>query len=173
MYRVGDQVFPADLCGLWARQALCAANEKPQWERVVLTVDSGASDTVIPPSVACNIPLVNTLKTGIEYEVANGGVVTNLGERQAKVRIGKESSKHLLMNFQVVEINKPLLAVSRIVDAGHKVMFTKDDPHIALTSCEKILMVCNGGTCEIEVWIENPAGPGYKPSTPIFGRQRY
>ena len=33
MYRVGDQVFPADLRGLWARQALCAANEKPQCRR--------------------------------------------------------------------------------------------------------------------------------------------
>ena len=87
LLRVGEEVFPADLCGLWARQALCAANEKPQWERVVLTVDSGASDTVIPPSVACNVPLVNTLKTGIEYEVANGGVITNLGERQAKVKM--------------------------------------------------------------------------------------
>ena len=76
------------------------------------------------------------------------------------------------MNFQVVEVHKPLLAVSRIVDAGHKVMFTKEDPHIALTSGEKIPMVCNGGTYEIEVWIENPAGPGYKPSNPIFGRPR-
>ena len=46
-----DGLASANLCRLWTRQALCAASEKPHWEKVVLTVDSGASDTVIPPQL--------------------------------------------------------------------------------------------------------------------------
>ena len=64
MYQVGKKgartVQSADLCGLWARQASMVAAESPQWERLVLTVDSGAFDTVIPPSVACNLPLLQS-----------------------------------------------------------------------------------------------------------------
>ena len=48
MHRVGDQVHDGSLCGVWLRQALIAANEVPELERIVLTVDSGASDTVVP-----------------------------------------------------------------------------------------------------------------------------
>ena len=48
-----------------------AASELPQWERVILTVDSGASDTVLPPYIARNIPLMHSDKVGVEYDVAN------------------------------------------------------------------------------------------------------
>ena len=48
--RVGNAVVSAGLCGPWVKQALSAAAELPQWERVVLTVVSGVSDAVIPPS---------------------------------------------------------------------------------------------------------------------------
>ena len=85
LLRVGSEVIPAGLCGLWAKQALSAAAELPQWERVVLTVDSGASDTVIPPSVARSLPLLHSSKVGIEYEVANGATIPNLRERRCAV----------------------------------------------------------------------------------------
>ena len=85
--KVGNGYAPASLCGLWAKQALLAASAAPQWERVVLTVDSGASDTVLPPSVARNVPLAHTSKVGTEYEVANGGVVLNLGEKKAEMKL--------------------------------------------------------------------------------------
>ena len=63
-----------------------AAQELPEWERIVLTVDLGASDTVVPPHVARNLPLLPSSKVGIEYEVANGGVVVNLGERRGEMK---------------------------------------------------------------------------------------
>ena len=131
LFKVGKYgLASANLCGLWTRQALCAASEKPHWERVVLTVDSGASDTIIPPSVACNIPLTQSIKTGIECEVANGGVIVNLGERHAKVITTRDGTVPLLMSFQVVQVHKPLLAVSRLIEAGHDVVFNKLTPHI-------------------------------------------
>ena len=152
-------IASAGLCGLWARQAIMAANEKPQWERLILTVDSGASDTVIPPSVASNIPLSHTSRVGMEYEVANGGVLYNLGERKANILMSRDSDTLFSMSFQVVKVHKPLLAVSKLVEAGNKVFFTRDDPHILLTTGQKLPMVCNGGTYEVEVWIQNPGTP--------------
>ena len=60
MYQVGNKgaqrVQSADLCGLWAWQAVMVAAESPQLESLALTGDSGASDTVIPPLVACSPP---------------------------------------------------------------------------------------------------------------------
>ena len=142
------------------------ASESSQWERLLLTVDSGASDTVIPPSVACSLPLLHSPRVGIEYEVANGGVLTNLGERQGTVIMSRDSDAPFLMGVQVVKVHKPLLAVSGLVAAGHEVHFDKDDPHIILSTGLKLPMLCNGGTYEVEIWIENPPG---KPE--LFARQ--
>ena len=133
-----------------------AANELPEWERIVLTVDSGASETVVPPHIARNLPLMPSPKVGTEYEVANGGVVVNLGERNAEIKLAESANTSFLMSFQVVEVHKPLLAVSRLVDAGHRVVMDKTDPHILLKNGEKVPMSCRGGTYEIEIWIKNP-----------------
>ena len=147
-----------------------AAQEHPRWERLILTVDSGASDTVIPPHVGCNIPLSHTYRVGMEYEVANGGVLYNLGEKRANVLMSRESDTPFLMSFQVAKVHKPLLAVSKLVEAGNNVIFDKHDPHILLFTGQKLPMVCNGGTYEVEVWIENPGSP-LDPAAG-FARQR-
>ena len=57
------------------------------------------------------------------------------------------------MSFQVVEVHKLLLAISGLVDAGQKVIFDKDDPHIRLSRNEKVPMACAGRTYDIEIWI--------------------
>ena len=79
----GGRVASGALCGLWARQALSHVQES-EWELIVFTVDSGASETVVPPSVGRGLPLVDSDKVGLEHEVANGGVVVNLGENMLK-----------------------------------------------------------------------------------------
>ena len=132
-----------------------AAQELPEWERVVLTVDSGASDTVVPPHVARNLPLLPSAKVGIEYEVANGGVVVNLCERRGEMNT-RDGGPCFLMSFQVVEVHKPLLAVSKLIEFGHTVTMNMADPHILLSTGEKVPMRCSGGTYEVDVWIRNP-----------------
>ena len=161
LLRVGNGLAPKSLCGLWAKQALNAVSSKPQWERVVLTVDSGASDMVLPPSICSNIPLAHSSRVGTEYEVANGGTVINLGERKAEMKLREGDTSTMILSFQVVEVHKPLLAVSKLIEAGHSVHFNQGDPHILLKSGVKLPMRCNLGTYEVDVWILNPgfAGP--------------
>ena len=70
------------------------------------------------------------------------------------------------ISFQVVKVHNPLLAVSRLAAAGHEVHFDKENPRIILSTGQKLPMLCNGGTYEVEIWIENPPG---KPD--LFARQ--
>ena len=62
----------------------------------------------------------------------------------------------MITSLQVVKVHKPLLAASRLVEAGRQVHFDKLQPHILLTSGEKVPMSCRDGTYEIEIWIRNP-----------------
>ena len=85
------------------------------WEKVTLTVDSGASDTVIPPHYLRWCAISHTEKVGTEYEGANGENVYNIGERRCIMRMAEtgRATEELEIAFQVVEdVHKPLLAVS-------------------------------------------------------------
>ena len=71
------------------QQLSLATNTGCTWEKLTLTVDSGASDTVIPPHLLQWCAMLRTANVGTEYEVANGDVVHILGERKAIMRIGE------------------------------------------------------------------------------------
>ena len=134
------------------------------WEKTTLTVDSGASDTVIPPHMLAWLETLHTEEVGTEYKVANGEVVHNLGERRCMMRIAEKSKNELEIAFQVVEdVHKPLLAVSSIVRQGHQVVFALENPHILLTSGVKIPMRHVHGTCELDILVKKPGFT--RPST--------
>ena len=77
------------------------------------------------------------------------------------MRIGEESKDELDISFQVVEdVHKPLLAVSSIGKQGHKVVFAKEDAHIALKGGGTIPMRHLNGTYELDTWIKNTAFTG-------------
>ena len=65
-----------------------------EWERVEVTADSGASDTVGPPEVAGSVPVNETeaSRAGICYVTANGSKVTNMGEKRVK-RVKRQRTK--------------------------------------------------------------------------------
>ena len=105
------------------------------WDKITLTVDSGASDTVLPPHMLRWVDLVHTGKVSTECEVASGQVVRNFGEKRCLMRIGEKSQDELDVVVQVVEhVHKPLLAVISIVRQGHNVIFAEEDSHILSSS---------------------------------------
>ena len=144
--KVGHGVFSSTLCGLWPKKAISAVAGLQELKRVVLTVDSGASEMVVPPDVARDLPLPHTSQAGTEYEAANGEVVVNFGEKRADIITELGNNTSLVMSFQVVKVHKPLLAVSHLVEAGHKVHSDKDDPPILLSGREKVRMKCRDGS---------------------------
>ena len=152
--------------GLWERRSQISSATVPRWERVVLTVDSGASDTVIPPGVCSLAVLHHTEKVGTEYEVANGGIIENLGERRCLMRLS-EKGNVLDMKRQVVDVHKPLLAVSKLVEAGHEVVFKPDGGYIQIKGGDRLPLRKSGGVYELEVWLKSaePGEPGFsRPS---------
>ena len=100
----------------------CAPAE--EWVEIELTADSGACDTVIPRNVAESIPILPSLASlqGMEYEVANGQSIPNLGERRCLVWTeGATDVKK--MNMQVADVHKGLLSLSRCADMGFEGRF--------------------------------------------------
>ena len=91
---------------------------------LTITIDSGASENVIGPSMVPSIPVVESegSKEGVMYVTANGTVMPNRGEQHVHV-VTKEGHKCML-NMQVTDVKKPLMSVARICDAGHEVVFT-------------------------------------------------
>ena len=100
------------------------------WEEIELAVDSGASETVVGPAMAQSADLQegNTFKRNKVYEMADGVTIPNLGEKEF-VGVSKEGIKKEL-RAQVCDINKGLLSVNRVVDAGNRVVFSPDGSYI-------------------------------------------
>ena len=58
-------------------------NEYPGWTLIEFTVDSGATETVMGLSQMNQIPIQRSVMShGARYEVANGAIIENQGERR-------------------------------------------------------------------------------------------
>ena len=75
---------------------------------VEVTVDSGAVDTVGPPSVAPGIPIRETAasRSGMHYRAANNMKIPNLGGKQLEGI--DENGQYVGMTIQVAQVNKVL-----------------------------------------------------------------
>ena len=137
-----------------------------KWEKLTLLVDSGASDTVVPQTVCPGAELHWTPKVGIEYEIADGGTLDNLGERRCLLKTSESANAKdaFMMAFQVVDVNKPLLLVFKVCEQGHSVLFEKDRGALLVQGDPKSRIEFRkvGGTCELDVWL--------KPSESFFAR---
>ena len=90
-----------------------------EWTEIEITVDSGACVTVMPRTLCEGISILkNRLsREGVEYEVANGAHIPNLGERRCEMMtIGSNVAKRIV--FQVADVHKPLLSISGCADMG-------------------------------------------------------
>ena len=95
---------------------------------VSILIVSGASDSVAPPGMFPDIPIIKTnlSEGGLMYTAAGGEQIPNQG-MQRPVVYTPDGTRHM-MTFQVAGVHKALGAVSRIVGTGHRVIF--DDPNI-------------------------------------------
>ena len=101
-----------------AKEGLNAVDED-EWILVEVIADSGACETVMPKNMCTGIKLRESVgsKAGTEYEVASGKSVPNLGERHCEIYC-EGASAAMLMHFQVADIHRPLLSLSRAADQG-------------------------------------------------------
>ena len=106
--------------------------QKPdEWVEIEITVDSGACVTVMPRTLCQGISILqNRLSLdGVEYEVANGAHIPNLGERRCEMMtVGSDKSKRI--TFQVADVHKPLLSISGCADMGFDCFLGEKGGHL-------------------------------------------
>ena len=93
-------------------------------------MDSGAGETVIPPDEIKHVPIVEgeQAKCGIQYDTASGDLLPNLGEKEFIGTTDNGVTRHL--TAQVADVNQGLLAVRKVMKAGHRVVFDDDYSYI-------------------------------------------
>ena len=108
---------------------LSMTRENEMWLKLIITVDSGATDSVAPPASASNVPIVDSpgSRAGATYEVANGEIIHNLGQKDCIIATDVGDTPQQL-SFQICEVHKPLLSVSKLLAVGKSVVF---HPHLS------------------------------------------
>ena len=138
---------------------LSLAKESNTLQKIVITMDSGATDSVAPASSATNVPMVESVgsKAGATYEVANGEIIHNFGQKDCV--LAAEGSSPQLLSFQVCDVHKPLLSVSKLNAAGKAVLFHPAWSYIEdLKTGERINLVCNECLYELHCWVRPEQG---------------
>ena len=100
-------------------------NEGEECEYIEVTVDSGAAESVMHKKIAKNVQVRESegSKKAVKYVAAAGAVISNEGEKHISVET--EEGHHCKLKMQIAAVNKALLSVSKICDAGHDVLFTR------------------------------------------------
>ena len=149
--------------GMMDKSSLSVLNGEEEWIEIELTADSGACDTVIPRKLAEAIPIMPSLASlrGMEYEVANGQSIPNLGERRCLVWTeGATEAKR--MNMQVADVHKGLLSLSRCADMGFESRFGRRAGALVCEATGEVIpLVRKRNLYVLRVWVK--AAP--------FGRQ--
>ena len=101
-------------------------------------------------------------KKGIQYEVADGTLIPNLGENTFAAVSDAGVARQ--MKPQVCEAKKARLSVHRCVQSGNRVVFAASGSHIQdETSGETTPLTEKGGMYMLRLWVEaqvfgGPAG---------------
>ena len=92
-----------------------------------VTIDSGAAESVMPRGMLEGEPLVEgeSKRLGVKYVAANEAKMDNCGQK--RIRFKKEGLSGVSdMLFQVTDVGKPLASVTRILDKGNTVVFSRN-----------------------------------------------
>ena len=131
-----------------------AVANNSEWQEIELAVDSGATETVVNEDM---LPDVETKegaasRRGVEYEVANGEKIPNLGEKKFRGTTSEGKSRNI--TAQVCDVNKALLSVKKVMAAGNRVVFDSEGSFIEdKVTKEKMWMTESQGMFLIKMWV--------------------
>ena len=150
-----------DLLTREARPQLLVTTSEAKHVIVRALVDSGAEDTVTPPGVFPGEVLPSPMsKAGLKYRAANGSPIDNLGQVMAIFSDAK--GRQCGLPFQVADVERPLISVSRLAAAGHDVRFDEKGGEIHhLASGRRIPLLREKGVYVLEMHVPRlPGEPG-------------
>ena len=144
-------------------EGLSRVSTDSHWETIELAVDSGASETVIPDGMCNSVPTLpsDASRRGVQYEVANGERIPNLGQQRLAGLTDMEGFARSI-TAQVCAVNKPLLSVAKLVSAGNRVIFEPGAAYIEDTSNgERIWLKEVDGMYMLKLWMPTASNVGF------------
>ena len=131
------------------------------WFRVKGVMDSGASESVAPPTLCPHYKLHPSpgSRAGQHYVSASEDTIANLGEQY--LNIVTDAGKGGVAKYQVADVSRPLNAVSEICDAGgdagQTVVFNRNGGYIVNNlsgACTEFAR--EDGVYVLEFWVKPP-----------------
>ena len=147
--------------------AISIVQSPDDWIEIEVTVDSGACETVMPADLCTGISIMqSTTSHGAEYEVANGESIPNLGERRCLLMtLGSKAAKKIV--FQVADVHKPLLSISRCADMGYNCHLGKEGGYMEDTiTGERIPLMRKDNLYVMKAWIRRDPEAGPRAEAP-------
>ena len=147
--------------GIVVPQGLNVVSEAPEWEEIEMAVDSGASESVVNEGMLNGVETLEgpDKKRGVQYEVADGTLIPNLGEKKYEAVCDAGVRRH--MRSQVCDVNRALLSVHRCVQAGNRVVFAASGSYIEdETSGEIMPLREQGGMYMLKPWVKSQSFGG-------------
>ena len=144
-------------------QPLCVTGD--EWERIELTVDSGAAETICPAAVAKNVPTVpgEKYKACASYTCASCKPLPNRGVKRCLAYFSDSGTARGL-RMQVADINRPCLSVSRAVEDRVSGERTSIERRGELYVMESWVKAKGDDTADQDKGKSSPfGGPGAKP----------
>ena len=136
-----------------------AVNTDDGWEEIEFALDSGATETVMGESMLSSVETKEgaASKRGVEYEIATGELIPNLGEK--KFQAVSQEGVTRSITAQVCAVNKALMSVKKVMRAGNRVVFDEDGTYIEdKVTGEKIWATDDGGMFMVKMWVNRKAG---------------
>jgi hypothetical protein len=126
------------------------------WEQMSILIDSGSTETVAPEKSLVGYELISTdwSEMGKGYSAANGTDIPNLGEKIVKGQTN--NGMWCTMRFQICNVTKPLGSVSRICQAGSRVIFgpPEEGSYIEhIMTGKKTILRQSKGLYYLDMWI--------------------
>ena len=131
--------------------------ETSEWEEIDMAIDSGATETVVGENMLTSIDTVEgeASRRGVQYEVASGTLIPNLGEKRF-VAVG-EGGEVRKMRAQVCSVNKALLSVKRMIQAGNRVVFDQEGSYVETVGTgERMYLREENGMYMLKMWVRRP-----------------
>ena len=120
--RAGLHVFKRGPKGMEPQSLLAAwKRETEGWHQVNAVLDSGAADSVCPRDMTPWFEVVDSdaSRAGVYYTAANGGKIYKLG--QTHIPIAMDNGSRTMATFQVADVSRPLMSVSKVCEMGNRV----------------------------------------------------
>ena len=130
------------------------AVKEGQWERIQVTVDSGAMRNVFPKNVAQAFVIEESAmsKAGINFVAANDTVIKNYGSR--KILGMTEGWNNINFQAHVADVIKPLASVVDMEECGMRVVFENGAGYIqSIHSGRKVNLYRDGREYKFDIWV--------------------